>query len=370
MTARLVDGGDAGVCGAVTSGGSDSILIAVKAHRQYHRKTRGVTNPEIVAAVTAHPALEKACEALSIRLVRIPCDDETGKPDPAAMVRGMTCDTIMLYASAPEYARGMIDPIAELSAACHARGVGLHVDMCLGGFVLPFVKKAGGPRAANLPEFDFSLPGVTSMSLDTHKYGYAAKGTSVVLYRNAELRKAAYFSFPDWPGGLYTTSGLAGSRNGAVVAACWASLMSLGEEGLSSRALSIVDTTREIAEGVRLIPELDVCGDPQAMIVAFKSKKGSGVNVYSVADAMSKRGWALNCLTDPPSVHLCVTVRHLGKADLFIQDLAASAAEARALADAGDQGTKSAVIYGMASSLPAGPIRTLLDSYTTVVLSA
>lgn len=189
-----------------------------------------------------------------------------------AAVRGaLSADTIMVYSSAPCFPQGTIDPIAALSALCVRYGVGLHVDCCLGGFVLPFMADAG--FGDGLPPFDFGLPGVTSMSVDTHKYGYAAKGTSVVLYRSPELRRFQYFGYPDWSGGLYVTPTLAGSRPGALTAAAWASLASLGRAGFVQRTREVVGCTRTIAAGVAKMDGLFLMGPNQAMIVCFGARE-------------------------------------------------------------------------------------------------
>ncbi|TYZ68937.1 hypothetical protein PybrP1_012199 [[Pythium] brassicae (nom. inval.)] len=267
MTANLMSHGSADVCGTLSSGGTESIFLAAKTHREFYRHKHGITQPEIIACVTAHAAIDKACEVLGIKLIKVPVDPVTLKSDVAAVKWNITANTIMIYSSAPNFPHGIIDDIEALSKVAVANDVGLHVDCCLGGFILPFAKKL----RATIPTFDFELPGVTSMSCDTHKYGYAAKGTSVVLYKSKELRRFQYFAYPDWTGGLYVTPTLAGSRPGALSAA---------------------------------------------------------------ADAMAKKGWSLNALQHPVSVHLCVTVRHIGKA----------------------------------KNMPAGPVDDILRIYTDVTL--
>ena len=209
MTANLVCGSCETVCGSMTSGGTESIILAVRAHKAAG-EARGITNPEIIACVTAHAAVNKACEMFGIHLISVPFDPETFAMDVKATRRAISSDTILIYGSAPNYPSGIVDPISQLSQLAKSYSVGLHVDCCLGGFILPFAKEAG----FDVPSFNFSNSGVTSMSVDTHKYGYAAKGSSVVLYRTKELRRYQYFTYPKWTGGLYATTTIAGSRPG------------------------------------------------------------------------------------------------------------------------------------------------------------
>ena len=201
------------------------------------------------------------------------------------------------------------------------------------------------------------------MSLDTHKYGYALKGTSVVLYRTRELRQSQYFCYADWTGGLYTTPTIAGSRSGGLIAQCWASLMAIGEQGYLNHTKEILLTKEKIATGIRAIPGLSILGGAEAMIVCFVGV--DGINVYSVADRMSKKGWSLNSHQHPPSVHICCTVLHVQREDELLKDLADSVHEVRENPNAKGG---NAAIYGMTSSLPAGPVNELLKIYNDVVL--
>ncbi len=212
MTASFLNGGDQNVVGAITSGGTESIFMAVKSHREYGWRFKGIAEPEIIIPVTAHAAFEKACEALKMKCIKLPVDQTTFQVDPAQVNDRISGNTVLIVGSAPNYPQGTIDRLSELSDVAVARNVGMHVDMCLGGFILPFANNVG----FDLPPFDFSLPGVTSISCDTHKYGYAAKGTSVVLYRNKQLRECMYWTYADWTGGLYCTPTMAGSRAGGA----------------------------------------------------------------------------------------------------------------------------------------------------------
>ncbi|DBA04060.1 TPA: hypothetical protein N0F65_009407 [Lagenidium giganteum] len=360
MTASLMNGGNEDVCGSVSSGGTESIFLATKAHREWYRAKHNITEPEIIACVTAHAAIDKACEILGIKLIKVPVDPVTLKADCNAVRWNITANTIMIYSSAPNFPNGMIDDIEALSKIAVQNDVGLHVDCCLGGFILPFAKKL---RPDVIPKFDFELPGVTSMSCDTHKFGYAAKGTSVVLYKSKEFRRFQYFAYPDWTGGLYVTPTLAGSRPGALSAAAWASMIRLGYEGFLKNTQAILDVADEIKAGIKKIDGLHVLGDPIAMVVCFGSTE---FNILKVSDQMTKKGWSLNALQHPASVHICVTVRHIGRGKQFLNDLRESVLAVQK--DPNGKLDGGSAIYGMASSMPAGPVDDILRIYTDVTL--
>jgi glutamate/tyrosine decarboxylase-like PLP-dependent enzyme len=341
------------VVGTVTSGGTESILLAMKTYRDRAR-SRGVRRPEIVAPTSAHAAFDKAAELFRMPLVRVPVASDF-RADVRAMKRAITRNTVVLVGSAPGFPHGVVDPIADLSEIARERGLGLHVDACLGGFVLPWAQRLGYA----VPAFDFSLPGVSSMSADTHKYGYAAKGTSVVLYRGAELRRFQYFVNADWPGGLYFSPTLAGSRPGALVAATWAAMVSTGERGYLDATRRILETARAIRVGIEKIPELFVLGHP-LWVIAFASDT---LDIYKVLDRMSSRGWSLNGLQRPPSVHLCVTLRHTepAVAERFLADLAAAVADVK---ERPGDGRGLAPVYGLAASFPVrGAVAELLRRF-------
>lgn len=330
------------ICGAVSSGGTESILLAMKAYRDRARAERGERAAQMVVPNTAHAAFDKASQYFGIKLKKVPVG-----PDYVANVKAMkaaiTRHTVVLVASAPSFPYGLVDPVEEIAALAKKRGVGCHVDACLGGFVLPWARELGAPI---LP-FDFRVPGVTSMSVDTHKYGYAAKGTSVVLYRGHELRSHQYYTLTDWPGGLYFSPTLAGSRPGGLSAAAWASMVSMGRAGYLEATRKILATTEVLKAGVRELPELELMGNAPFMI-AFRSES---LDVYRVLDEMGKRGWNLNGLHRPAAVHLCVTLRHTqpGVAERFVADLKAAVAEVRG-APASTGGM--APVYGMAGTMP------------------
>ena len=362
MTAAMLSGGAGGgdqgrqIVGTVTSGGTESILLAMKAYRDRARTRtrRRITRPAVVAPATAHVAFDKAAQYFGIKLVRVPVGADH-RADVAAMRRAVTRRTVALVGSAPTFPHGVIDPIEDLAAVAAERGIGFHTDACLGGFVLPWARRLG----YDVPPFDFSVPGVTSMSADTHKFGYAAKGTSVVLYRGAELRWRQYFTATEWPGGLYFSPTLAGSRPGGLSAACWAAMVATGEDGYLEATRRVLETGAAIRDGIAAIPQLRVLGDP-LWVVAFASDT---VDVYRVLERMTQRGWSLNGLHRPAAAHLCVTLRHTepGVAERFLADLRTSVAEAETQ-PVDTQGL--APVYGLAATLPfRGMVRDLLKKY-------
>jgi glutamate/tyrosine decarboxylase-like PLP-dependent enzyme len=347
MTANLVNGGDKEVCGAITSGGTESILMSVKTHRAW-AEARGITEPEIICCFSSHAAIDKACDMLKVKLIKTPFHPESCEMLVDEVSKHINPNTIMVYASAPNYPQGIIDPIGPLSELVQSqpfgKPIGLHVDCCLGGFFLPFARKLRD----NIPVFDFALAGVTAMSCDTHKYGYAAKGTSVVLYRNSELRNHQFFAYPGWTGGMYVTPTTAGSRPGALSAACWCSMMRLGEQGYLDATERILATTEKLTEAIRRTPGLFVLGDPKAMVVAFGSKD---FNIYALSDEIGKRGFGMSPCQSPACVHLCVTLRHGPVVAEIIHNLTDIAKQMLANPELGKD-TKVAM-YGAASSSSA-----------------
>jgi len=342
------------LCGSLSSGGTESIMLAMKTYRDQAHATRRITRPEMVAPTSAHPAFDKAAHYFGIKMVRVPVGPDY-RADVAATRKALTRNTIVVIGSAPSFPHGVIDPIEELSELARRRGVGFHTDACLGGFVLPWAKRLGYP----VPLFDFRLPGVTSMSADTHKFGYAAKGTSVVLYRGTELRSHQYFTATEWPGGIYFSPTFSGSRPGGLIAAAWATLLTMGEEGYLEATRRILETADTLKRGIRAIPELHVLGEP-LFVIAFGSHS---LDIYKVMDRMGTQGWNLNGLHKPAAVHLCVTLRHAqpGVADRFLEDLREAVEHVRANPE--EKGTM-APVYGMAATVPfRGLLSDLLKKY-------
>ena len=349
MTAKMLHGDAVSVvnpkdtvCGTLTSGGTESILMAMKAYRDWAKAEKKIQKPEIIMPHTAHPAFDKSGEYFGIRMVHVPVSGPDFRVDPAAVAERITANTAAIVGSAGNYPYGLIDPLEALSDIALRHDIGFHVDGCLGGFLLPWIEKLGYP----IPPFDFRLPGVTSMSADTHKYGFALKGTSVVLYRNNGLRRYQYFNIPDWPGGLYASPTAAGSRSGGLTAATWAAMVYLGEAGYLEAARAIMGVADEMKAGVEKIPELNLIGEP-TFVISFRS---DSVDVFHVNDFMKTRGWRFNCLQLPPALHFCITMPQTsvpGVAEKWIQDLQAGVAYAR-----GKAGTpaETAAIYGLAGT--------------------
>jgi sphinganine-1-phosphate aldolase len=360
MTADMLGGVDPEICGTVSSGGTESIMLAMKTYRDRARQEKGITRPEMVVPITAHAAFDKASQYFNIKTGHIPVD-ENFRADVSAARKAITRNTVVIVGSAPSFPHGAIDPISELSELAREHGIGFHTDACLGGFVLPWAEKLGYP----VPPFDFRLPGVTSMSADTHKYGYAAKGTSVVLYRGKNLLHYQYYTATDWPGGLYFSPTFAGSRPGALSAACWAAMTSIGADGYLAATKKILEVAEAIKSGVRKIPELRLLGD-SLFVVAFAS---DSLDIYKVLDAMAHKGWSLNGLHKPACMHLCVTLRHTqaGVAERFLRDLEAAVAHVKA--NPAEKGTM-APIYGMASTMPMrGLVSDMLKKYLDLMYS-
>lgn len=302
------------VCGTITSGGTESIMLPMLVYREKARAEKGITAPEMVVPDTVHPAFSKGAHYFGIKLVRVQVGEDY-LADVNAIRRHITPNTIALAGTAANYPHGLIDPIESLAELALEHGIGMHVDGCLGGFILPWIEKLG----YDIPPFDFRVPGVTSMSCDTHKWGFGLKGSSVVLYRNKALRQFQYFAMPDWQGGLYASPTFSGSRSGGIAASTWAAMLAMGEEGYLDATRRIMNTADAIRAGVREIPELQVIGNP-TFCIAITSDR---VDVYHVNDFMNSRGWRLNGLQRPSGFHICVTLPQTapGLAEKFVADL-------------------------------------------------
>jgi glutamate/tyrosine decarboxylase-like PLP-dependent enzyme len=314
------DGGAA--AGFMTSGGTESILLAVKAARNRARAERSVTEPEIVVSNSAHAAFHKAGDYFGVAVRKIPVGPDW-RADVDAMAAAVNDNTVLVVGSAPQYPQGVIDPIPQLAALAAERGISCHVDACMGGFVLPFAERLG--RA--VPPWDFRVDGVTSISADVHKLGYAPKGASVLVHRSEELRSHHVFVFDDWLGGFYASSGMAGSKPASPIAAAWAVLHYLGEAGYLRLTDVTLDATGRLVEGVRAIPGLDVLGEPEAQCVAITAADGSAVDVFAVMDALAARGWQLDRQGPPDSLHATVSAGTAPAVDEFLADLRATVDE-------------------------------------------
>jgi sphinganine-1-phosphate aldolase len=314
---------DSDPAGSVTAGGTESILTALLAYREKYRKHRGITHPQVILAETAHPAFHKGAHLFGMEVVEAPIDPKTTLVDVDFVRDHVTERTVLIVGSAPNYGYGTIDPIERLSEIALEHGIGLHVDGCLGGFILPWGEELG----YDIPVLDFRLPGVTTISADTHKFGYGPKGTSVLAYRDRSLREYVYFMLPDWSGGKYASPGMAGSRSGGLLAATWASMVNLGREGYRGYAKRIFETAFAMQEVVRTHRELRILGKP-TFCFAFLSDE---LDIYHVNDFMRERGWRFNGLQHPNAVHMCVTRPQTqpGVVETFAKDLADAVAYAK-----------------------------------------
>ena len=306
--------GDHKAAGNVTIGGSESIFLALKVARQAAVDTGKKDGPfEVILPGTAHPAFLKACHYLSIKAVIVPVDEQM-MADPGAMQDAINENTILLACSAPCFPCGVVDPVRRLGKVAQKYHLLMHVDACMGGFMLPFMEELG----YKVPEFDFRVPGVTSISLDAHKYGYAPKGVSIILYRNRELRRKQFFIHTEWSGGIFASTTFSGTKSGGPLAGCWAIMNHLGREGYRNMAGKVMETTRIIREGIEKMEGLHIVGDPSMSVLAFSSEHG---NIYNIGDALASRGWYIDRLQFPEALHLTITRLNLGMADEFLGDL-------------------------------------------------
>lgn len=334
-----------GATGTMTSGGTESLLLAVKTHRDRARaKHPWILRPNMVVPETAHVAFDKAAHLFGVRrkVARVGPD---GAVDVAHMAQLIDTQTIMLVGSAPQYAHGTVDPIAEIGALALRRGVPLHVDACFGGFVMPFLERLG----VDAPTWDFRVPGVTTLSADLHKYGFAAKGASLLLHRDPATLRHQFFVATGWAGGIYVSPGLPGTRPGGPIAAAWAAMRALGESGYLALAKDALQAATQLRTGILQIPGLELLGRPHSTIVTWASDDPA-VDVYAVADLLQADGWGVDRQQLPPSVHLTVNASNLPVVDRYLTDLRAAVAYVRLhpeLRSAGD-----AAVYGLMAKVP------------------
>ncbi len=344
MTASMLHGNEE-VVGTMTAGGTESVMLAVKAYRDRAKaRKKKLKQPEMILPESAHVAFIKAAHYFNVKPVFIPLKEDF-TVDVAEMEKRINKNTVLLVASAPNYPYGTIDPIAEIGRLALERGIPFHVDACLGGFLLPFLEKLGH----KIPPFDFRVPGVTSISADVHKYGYAAKGASVVLYKNMDYLKHQFFVYTEWSGGVFASSGLLGTRPGGAIAAAWAAMNVMGEEGYKEQARKAMEVTAQIKEGIEKIPELEVLGNPPATVLRFVSTD-SNVDIYAVGDVMEKYGWHVDRQQKPESLHIMVTPSHARVAKYYIRDLQEAIDYVRNHPNAKYDG--GAALYGMIATVP------------------
>jgi sphinganine-1-phosphate aldolase len=314
-----------GAAGTFTSGGSESIFLALQTARDWARAEKGIRDPNFVVPRTAHPAFSRAGHALGIEVRRVPSTRNDFKADVQAIARTIDDRTIGLVGSAPNYPFGVLDPIRELAALAESRGLWMHVDACVGGFLSPWVKQLG----YTIPDWDFSIPGVTSISADLHKYGMAPKGASLMLLRSAETKqKYQTFDFREWERGPYVAYTMQGTRPGGAVAAAWAVLQHLGEDGYRRCAELIMNTKKALTEGIAQIDGLEVLEPHELSIFVYRSRDPA-IDIGAVADAMERRSWLVGRQVEPPGIHLALSPIHQESTEEYLRDLRDAVDEVR-----------------------------------------
>lgn len=358
MAKGLMHGGK-NVAGHMTTGGTESIFLSIKVARDLAREEHperfspGKNIPEVILPRTVHPASLKACHYLNLKPVMVPVrEDKTA--DPAAIAGSVNENTILLVCSAPCFPYGVIDPVAEIAKIARTRRLLLHVDACMGGFMLPFLEELGYP----IPPFDFRVPGVTSISMDAHKYGYAPKGTSVILYRDRRLRRKQFFIDTEWPGGIFASTTFMGTKCGGPLAGAWAIMHHLGREGYRELAGSTMKCAVRIREGIDSIDGLSIIGDPQMTVMAFTSEQG---DIFNIGEELGRRGWYLDRLQFPDALHLTVNRLNVGMEEELLKDLKEIVEEQRIL-QISARSTKTSVrlVGGLSGLLPASVFNTLV----------
>ena len=354
MTARHL-GGDERTVGSFTSGGTESILLAVKAARD----GAGVAAPEMVLPVTAHAAFQKAAHYFGVKAVLVDVDPVTFRADVEAIRAATNDNTVLLVASAASYAHGVIDPVEQIAALALERGIRCHVDGCIGAWLLPYFRRLG----ADIPPFDLSVPGVTSLSVDLHKYAYAAKGASVLLFADQSQRRPSYYACADWTGYTMVNATVQSTKSGGPVAAAWAVLTLVGDEGYLELARQTLSATQRLIAGANAVPGLRVLGEPEMALVAMAADDPA-VDVFVVCDEMSARGWYVQAQLGyrgmPASIHLTVTASSEPLVDALLADLTACVEVARTKGAGSDPQMLAAVASLDPDDLPDDVLGTLL----------
>lgn len=349
MVADMLHGGPESV-GTLTTGGTESILMAAKSARDRAMKSnplrfRGGTKPEVVAVHTTHVALEKACATLGMKYIGVGTREDF-RADPEKIRKAITKNTVLISASAPQYPQGVVDPIEEIGAIAAAKKIPFHVDACIGGFFLPFLKNA----ETAIPAWDFRVPGVTSISADLHKYGYTAKGASALIYRDMSYLKHQFFVSSIWSGGFFGSPSMPGTRPGGAVSAAWATLQKFGRNGYEEMVQRTMEVADRFKAGIAAIPELTVLGKPDMSLIAYTSKNPDSINIYAIADQLEKKGWLIDRQQNPACIHATVTVNHAKVIDAYMSDLREAVETVKknpALAKEGQAG-----MYGLAAKIP------------------
>ena len=323
MVSGLLDGG-ADAAGFLTTGGTESLLMAVKAARERGRRERDIGDPEMVLPTTAHAAFEKGAHYFGVKSVRVPVGSDY-RAEPEATAHAITDNTVLVVGSAPQYPQGVVDPIEAIAALAAERGISCHVDACMGGITLPMLERLGH----DIPPWSFRVPGVTSISVDLHKFGYTAKGASVIVHRSRELRSYQTFFTDNWLGGAYGSSAVLGTKSVGPWAAAWAVMQHLGEDGYLRLTADARRATEELIAAVSSIPGLVVRGEPVATLLAFGSEDDE-LDVFALGDALWRRGWYLDRQGPPASLHATVNAVHASVMNDFVSDVRGAAEEARA----------------------------------------
>lgn len=352
MAASMLHGGPDTV-GTMTSGGTESILLAVKAARDLarHKKGNKLTRPNIVVPETVHVAFDKAghyfgCE---VRFAKL---DKTMRVDVADMAQLIDANTVLIVGSAPQYPHGVVDPIERIATLARKHKIPCHVDACIGGFFLPWAERLGYP----IPLWDFRVPGVTSISADVHKFGYAPKGASVIVYRDMEHLKHQFFVSTDWPGGIYASPTVAGTRPGGAIAGAWAALMAMGENGYLDHVDRAMKAAAQLAAGIEATDKLELVAKPDMSIVSFRTTAESGLDVFALADRLEDRDWLVDRQQNPNCIHCTVTSWHGGsgehgsRIESYLDDLRSALAYLEAHPDHETRG--NAAMYGMIAKVP------------------
>jgi sphinganine-1-phosphate aldolase len=331
-------GADAGCAGFMTSGGTESLLMAVKAARERGRRTRGIERPNMVLPASAHAALEKGAQYFGVESRRVPVRADW-RADVEAMAAAIDANTVLVVGSAPQYPQGVVDPIPAIAALALAHDINCHVDACMGGVTLHYLARLGHP----VPPWNFAVPGVTSISVDLHKYGYTAKGAGVMVHRSRELRADQTFVTENWLGGTYGSSGILGTKSGGPMAAAWAVLQHLGDEGYLRLTAAARGAAERLADAIEATPALRLRARPETTLLAFGAADPAALDVFAVADALWKRGWYVDRQGPPASLHCTVNAVHDGLIEAFVADLRDAVAEVGAAGATGRQGAYGTV---------------------------
>ncbi|MBD3195511.1 MAG: aminotransferase class V-fold PLP-dependent enzyme [Candidatus Lokiarchaeota archaeon] len=342
MTAWMLNG-TRKTTGTLTSGGTESILMAIKAHRDWGRDMKSIKSPEMIIPETVHPAFHKAAHYFGVNLIQIPIRKDY-RADIEKVKDKINENTILLVGSAPCYPYGVIDPIEDLGRLAIENNIGCHVDACLGGYFLPWIEKLGYPISSN---WDFRVPGVTSISLDLHKYGYAAKPASSILYKSDSYRKYQFFISTDWCGGIYGSPSAAGSRPGGAIASAWATMKALGQKGYMKASEDVMQIAKKMIKGIDSVDGLHIIGDPEMCIYAYTFDQDLDFDFFKFIDLIEHKGsWMINRMQNPPAAHHMTSRVHKNIVTEFLNDLEWAMEKIKTM-DESEKVEGQAAMYGM-----------------------